>query len=138
MNNERFVEAFANLNESENERPENLDKLISKMEELGWEVQEPFTYSDGTMGIEFGQYTPCGEDWYESMEIGDNIDYFISRLQDRVNYWDSDEEAEIWIDMRGQRGVPTSIRDLLDDADWKLEQLTNLLAELQKTDFEIV
>lgn len=138
MNNERFVEAFANLNENENERPENLDKLISKMEELGWEVQEPFTYSDGTMGIEFGQYTPCGEDWYESMEIGDNIDYFISRLQDRVNYWDSDEEAEIWIDMRGQRGVPTSIRALLDDADWKLEQLTNLLSELQKTDFEIV
>lgn len=135
MNNEKFVEVLSNLTESE--VSDYLDKLTAKMEELGWNVQEPFTYSDGTIGLEFGQYTPCGEDWFENMEMGDNIDYFISQLQDRVNYWDSDEEAELYIDMRGKNGVPDSIRALLDDADWKLEQLTNLLAELQKADFNV-
>lgn len=135
MNNDKFVKALSTL--TENEAPDNLDKLKSKMEELGWWVSEPFTYGDGTYGLEFGQNTPCGEDWGESIEVGDNIDYFISKLQDRVNYWDSDEEAELYIDMRGKNGVPDSIRALLDDADWKLEQLTNLLAELQKADFDV-
>lgn len=120
------------------EKLDYLDRLVSEIEKQGFWVGEPFTYGDGTHGLEFGQHTPCGEDWIENIELGDNPDYFISKLQDRVNYWDSDEEAELYIDMRGKNGVPDSIRALLDDADWKLEQLTNLLSELQKTDFETV
>ena len=136
MNNEKFVEAFASLNESETERPENLDKLISEIEKHGFWVGEPFTYGDGTYGLEFGQHTPCGEDWIEHIELGDTVEYFINKLLERVNDWDSEEEAEIYIDMRGQRGVPSSIRDLLDDADWKEEQLTNLVSALQLVDFD--
>ena len=43
-----------------------------------------------------------------------------------------DEEVEIWIDIRGTRGVPSSIKSLLEDAEWKLEKLKELLKEVTK------
>ena len=134
MNNDKFIEAFSSL--TENEKPDNLDRLIAEIEKQGFWVSEPFTYGDGTYGLEFGQSTPAGEDWFEHIELGDNIDYFIGKLLERVNNWDSEEEASIYIDMRGQRGVPSSIRTLIDDADWKEEQLTDLVSALQLVDFD--
>lgn len=81
--------------------------------------------------IEFGQYTPCGEDWYERLEWSSAIK-FLADLQRRIECFDIDEEVEIWIDMRGKRGVPSSIKSLLEDAEWKLEKLKELLKEVTK------
>ena len=83
--------------------------------------------------IEFGQHTPLGEDWYASVYFNKSdsedelFDNFIFALEEYVDEFDPDEEAELWIFERGKRGIPKSIRALIDDADWKLETLKILV-----------
>ncbi len=83
--------------------------------------------------IEFGQDTPIGEDWYVSVYFNKSysedelFDNFIFALEEYVDDFDPDEEAELWIFERGRRGVPSSIRALIDDADWKLKTLKDLV-----------
>lgn len=87
-------------------------------------------YADGA-GIEISQYTPEGEDWYETFEWNNNdMQVFLDSLKSRIDGWDSEDEAMPYIEMRGKNGVPSSVRDLLDDADWKLEQLKALYTDL--------
>ena len=48
-----------------------------------------------------------------------------------------DEESEVWIEARGNvRGVPDSIRDLIDDAEWKKETLLQTSRELNDEELE--
>ena len=42
--------------------------------------------------------------------------------------FDADEHAEMWVDKRGQNGVPNSIRALIDDAD-AIQEMLDELAE---------
>ena len=54
----------------------------------------------------------------------------MENIEDLKNYceeFDPEEHAEIFIEMRGQKGVPSSIRDLLDDAESIKEMLQELL-----------
>ena len=98
------------------------NNFYDKIDETMW--------SDGA-GIMISQSTPEGEDWSEDFNWdNDNIQVFIDSLKNRIDGWDSEEEAMPYIEMRGQRGVPSSIRDLLNDADWKLEQLKALYTDL--------
>lgn len=71
----------------------------------------------------FEQYTPLGEDWCIEIDF-DTVSELVEKLWEYSDNYDADEEAEIWINCRGRNGVPSSIRDLLDDADWKAETLT--------------
>lgn len=88
-------------------------------------------FGAGEPGWEFGQMTPCGEDWIETVE-SDDADTLLNSLIRRLDGWDSEEEAKIWFESAGKNGVP-GIRDLLDDADWKEETLRDLVAAIQET-----
>ena len=81
--------------------------------------------------IDFGKYTPCGEDWFENLSFK-TADSFIEDLTRRVENFDIDEEVEVWIPVRGQRSVPEKITDLIEDAEWKKQELENLLKELKE------
>ncbi len=48
--------------------------------------------------------------------------------------FDADEHAEMWIDLRGKRGVPDSIRVLINDADSIKEFLLKVADELEHID----
>ena len=87
-------------------------------------------FGAGEPGWEFGQMTPCGEDWIETVE-SDDADTLLNSLIRRLDGWDSEEEAKIWFESAGKNGVP-GIRDLLDDADWKEETLRDLVAAIQE------
>ena len=81
-------------------------------------------------GLTISQYTPAGEDWseiFEASSVGD----FVGNLEKRIENWDIDEEVEPYIDMRGRNGIPSSIRELLEDAEWKLNTLKELLADIK-------
>lgn len=48
--------------------------------------------------------------------------------------FDADEHAAMWIESRGERGIPSSIRTLIDDADAikeMLKELADKLAEVE-------
>ena len=77
--------------------------------------------------IEYSQSTPLGEDWIETLFIGDgSMCELYSALDDRVYGFDCDEEVEPYIEMRGKNGVPDSIKALIEDAEWKEGKLTAL------------
>ena len=81
----------------------------------------------------WGQGTPAGEDWWETIWFDGTNEDFINNIKRRYNTFDVDEEAEMWVNMRGTNGVPNSIKILLEDAEWKegmLLKLSDALEEL--------
>lgn len=69
-----------------------------------------------TREIEF--FSPEGEDvieciWYDGTDEG-----FIKAFRENAEHFDPDEHAEMWVNSRGQNGVPESIKDLIADAEW--------------------
>lgn len=96
-----------------------------------WVNKDDNMFGNGKPGWEIGQMSSCGEDWFETLEA-DDVDTLIASLERRIDNWDSEEEAMPYIEMRGRNGVPSSIRDLLDDADWKEEQLKDLLDAIKE------
>lgn len=68
-------------------------------------------------------YTPEGEDWVEEFYFDGTIQDLAKQVQLRVENFDVDEEAMLWIPHRGENGIPNSICALVDDAEWKLQSL---------------
>ena len=86
---------------------------------------------DGRYYALLEQSTPLGEDWCLEF-VYNNIADLINQIIEYSYNYDADEEAEVYINIRGKYGVPSSIRDLLEDADWKgkkLEELCDALTE---------
>lgn len=86
---------------------------------------------DNEYYIEFYQNTPAGEDWYVTIWFDGSNNGFINSFRKYAEDFDVDEEAEIWIKSRGEHGVPSSIREILEDAEWKKERLQTLLKDLE-------
>lgn len=83
------------------------------------------------------KYTPLGEDYsfvlyLEKGKESYSANDFINALEDYYESFDIDEETALWVNSRGKNGVPESIEDLLDDAKWKKQWLSKLIADLHK------
>lgn len=64
-------------------------------------------------------YSPLGENMCDDIELPDyfTIEDIYDAFYRKYDEYDAEEHAELWIEHRGQNGTPSSIRDLLDDAD---------------------
>ena len=83
--------------------------------------------------VEIGQFTPAGEDWWETIWFDGTDEGFSEGVKERYLNFDIDDEAALWIEHRGKYGVPSSIRTLVEDAEWKddkLKEFSDALAEL--------
>ena len=85
---------------------------------------------DGSYYVDINQYTPEGEDWYESIWFNGTKEDFVNAVKNRAENFDVDEEVEIWIPSRGKNGVPHSIKALVQDAEWKKHKLQELANNL--------
>ena len=103
----------------------SIDELKQIIEDNGFAI-----YEDGDE-LELSQYTPEGEDWNETFEFKGDPNVFIQDLIRRINNFDIDDEVEPYVEMRGKKGVPSSISVLLADAQWKLDTLTELQNALE-------
>lgn len=113
-----------------------LEKLLEVDEELDWSYtiwNEP----EGTFGsernyVELEKYSPEGEDFSMiiDFETENPVDSFLKDLKNYYEDFDPDEHAEMWIEGRGQNGVPDSIRALIDDADAIKEMIFELWDKL--------
>lgn len=106
-------------------------KIIDILENNDFTVGE-ITKQGDDYYIEINQYTPLGEDWWETIWFDGTDDGFIEAVEERYEYFDVDEEAEIWVDSRGKNGVPSSIKALVEDAEWKEKMLRELVYDLRK------
>ena len=90
--------------------PKLMDVLIDAAELLDWSVH---IYDDC---IEFEKYSPAGEDFIFTI-TGNDEARVAEQVREYAYDFDPDEHAEMWVESRGKRGVPDSIRTLIDDAD---------------------
>ncbi len=107
-----------------------MKKIINILENNDFETGE-ITKQGDQYYMEISQYTPEGEDWNECIWFDGTDKGFIDSLEERIDNFDVDEEVEIWIDNRGRNGVPSSIKALIEDAEWKLETLKKAITGLE-------
>lgn len=75
---------------------------------------------DGSLELE--KHSPAGEDFIFNIE-GEDIP---SEVAEYAKDFDKDEHVELWVNGRGERAVPGTIRELMEDA----EAIQNMLNEL--------
>lgn len=78
--------------------------------------------------IEYQFYTPAGEDFSFTIPITDDEQHELYKYAEE---FDTDEHVELWINKRGQDGVPSSVRELVEDAEWIRDRLLILAEEIK-------
>lgn len=109
-----------------------LNNTIAEILEYNGFNYNEVTEQDGKYYIELNNNTPLGEDWWLTVWFDGTDKSFVDAIEEITTNFDIDEEVEIWIPLRGKNGVPSSISALVQDAEWKLEQLESLLSNLQR------
>lgn len=119
------------------------EQIIKVIEEKGFSLgkvtKQDHVVDDEQYYVEINQSTPEGEDWWETIWFNGTNEGFIDGVRSRFLNFDVDEEVEVWIENRGKNGVPSSIRALVEDAEWKenkLEKLSDALGELDIDELE--
>lgn len=90
----------------------------------------------GRYDIDLETYSPEGEDVIVSLIYDGTEEDFIREFISYANNFDADEHAEMWVNSRGENGVPDNIRDLLEDAEWIKDTLMEIADELKELDEE--
>ena len=100
------------------------------IEDQGWSIHE-CTFVGDKKSYEFEQYSPAGEDFIFAVEA-ETPEELVESIQEYYDSFDPDEHAAMWIEHRGERGCPSSIRALIDDAeaiDGMLRDLATALSQ---------
>lgn len=108
----------------------NLKTLKNKIEALGWNVYEDISFGGGDTGWQISQCSNLGEDFGFCIVVNNLPETAIKNIKEYAYNFDPDEHAEMWVDLRGQNGVPNSIRDLIEDADYIKKMLEDLADSL--------
>lgn len=102
-------------------------RLEAIAESLDWRVHW------GKDDVEFEKYSPEGEDFSFSVDC-DTWEELISGVAAYSADFDVDEHVELWIDSRGKRGVPSSVRALVEDAEAIDKMVRELASKLNYPD----
>ena len=102
---------------------------------LCWEISER-TYNNDGYDVELETYSPEGEDVIISLIYDGTEEDFIRQFERYAEDFDAEEHAETYINMRGKNGIPESIKDLLEDAEWQKEMLLEVAKGLNNIDNE--
>ena len=112
------------------------EKTIAILEENDITVSERYE-QDGEYYREIEFYSPEGEDVLETIWYDGTDDGFIEAFRQLADNFDADEHAEMWIDGRGKRGIPDSVRALIDDAENIKDTLLNVAEKLEGIEKEL-
>lgn len=116
-----------------------LKQMLDKAEEMEWsytlyieESQDNRTYA------EMERYSPAGEDFLMVIDFDkDNqADSFRRDLRSYYEGFDVDEHVEMWIPSRGKGGCPSSVRDLVEDAEAIESMICDLLEVLEEMEVD--
>ena len=94
------------------------------------------TYNNDGYDVELETYSPEGEDVIVSLTYDGTEEDFIRQFRSYAEGFDAEEHAEMWIEGRGNNGVPDSIKDLLEDAEWIKSTLEEVADDLENIDNE--
>ena len=94
------------------------------------------TYNNDGYDVELETYSPEGEDVIISLIYDGTEEDFVKQFESYAEDFDAEEHAETYINMRGKNGVPESIKNLLEDAEWQKEMLLEVAKDLNGLDDE--
>ena len=94
------------------------------------------TYNNDGYDVKLETYSPEGEDVIISLIYDGTEEDFIKQFESYAEDFDAEEHAETYINMRGKNGVPESIKNLLEDAEWQKEMLLEVAKDLNGLDDE--
>lgn len=89
-------------------------ELRKAIESCGWSI-----HSDTSIE----SYSPAGEDLWIECAKDETI---IEAIESEYNNFDVDEHVDLWVESRGKNGVPSSCRELVEDAEAIKEMLETL------------
>lgn len=119
------------------ELSKRIEELLEKHDfNLCGDITERYS-EKGQYDIELETYSPEGEDVIVSLIYDGTDEGFIAAFVEYANQFDAEEHAEMWIEYRGKNGVPESIKDLLEDAEWIKNTLLEVGEELNNLDEEL-
>ena len=95
------------------------------------------TYNNDGYDVELETYSPEGEDVIIPLIYDGTEEDFIRQFEKYTEDFNAEEHAEMWIEGRGKNGVPDSIKDLLEDAEWIKDTLMEVAEELNNIDNEL-
>lgn len=103
---------------------------VKKMEAILQERFESCNVSVEKQGdevcAEINFSSDAGEDFYATIFFDGTWGNFVEKFREYAYTFDADEHAEVYVNLRGENGIPSSIRELIDDAD----MIANTLEEL--------
>lgn len=107
------------------------EKIMDVLEEHDATVSHTQQGDDHIASVYF--YSPAGEDFGIDVWYNGEQEDFIRAFAEAAHDFDADEHAEMWVNARGTVcGVPSSIRELIDDADAIRKELMDIAADLRK------
>lgn len=114
---------MATVKEEKQKTIDAINRIADKFD-LSVSIQEDERY------VEFEYWSDLGEDCIITLQLEDfTLDDLFHELFNYADSFDAEEHATMLYNLHGQGGTPTSIRDLLDDADEQQELLDNLVDE---------
>lgn len=94
------------------------------------------TYNNDGYDVELKTYSPEGENVIITLIYDGTEEDFIRQFERYTEDFDAENHAEMWIERRGKNGVPNSIKDLLEDAEWIKSTLEEVVDDLENIDNE--
>lgn len=80
--------------------------------------------------IEFWTDT-AGQDIPVEIDYDGTVEDLVEKFVEYANNYDVDDEVKVYVNMRGQNGVPNTVRELLDDCQEAKDTLMEIADELQ-------
>lgn len=80
--------------------------------------------------VEFWTDT-AGQDIPVELDFDGTPENFIEQFADSADNYDVDDEVEMYVNMRGQNGIPATVRELLDDCQEAKDTLMDIAAALK-------
>ena len=109
-----------------------MDRIKEALDELDiygdWSEKE-----DGSWYgiVEFWTDT-AGQDIPTEIDFDGTAEDFVRKFSEAAENYDVDDEVEIYVPMRGQRGVPSHVMDIVDDCKEAKNTLMKISEELKK------
>lgn len=116
------------------EKQKTIDAInrIADKFDLSVSIQEDERY------VEFEYWSDLGEDCLITLQLEEfTLDNLFRELFYYADSFDAEDHATMLYNLHGQGGTPTSIRDLLEDADEQQKLLDNLVDEVKNIIKEI-
>ena len=110
---------------------EKWEEIYDVLDDMNVRYNTEYCGSKTEALIEFWTHT-AGQDIPTEFDYDGTPEDFVKQFTERAENYDVDEEVGVYVDMRGKRGIPNTVRELLDDCQEAKDTLMKIAGKLQE------